>query len=266
MSALNSKIIRKFLRLLSALPFPQSALNSIEQLSALKQGKGWGAGTIREEVDCCISLLSKSPSTIIDIGANKGLYTEELLKRYPESDYFLFEPSTVNSHILHQKFNRYRNIRIFQEAVSNSTGNAKLFSNEEGSGLASLTKRKLDHFGIDMDIEQSIDTIRLDEFLNSNLPAQLIDYVKIDIEGHELDALNGMGERIRDIKIIQFEFGGCNIDTRTFFQDFWYFFKDNNFRIYRITPTGCNLIPSYRESDEFFSTTNYIAVNNSLVP
>lgn len=266
MNELNSVIIRKFRDLLITLPFPQSALNSIEQLSASKQGKGWGSGTIREEVNCCISLLSKVPSTIIDIGANKGMYTEELLKRYPESDYFLFEPSAVNLHILQQKFGRHKNIRIFQEAVSNSTGNAKLFSDEEGSGLASLTKRKLDHFGIDMNLEQSIRTIRLDEFLNSNLPAQLIDYVKIDIEGHELDALNGMGERIKDIKIIQFEFGGCNIDTRTFFQDFWYFFKDNNFRIYRITPTGSNPIPTYRELDEFFSTTNYIAVNNSLAP
>lgn len=266
MSSLNYKITRKFLQLLLALPFPQSTLNTIGQLSALKQGKGWGTSTISKEVNCCISVLKGSPSTVIDIGANKGLYTDELLRRYPESNYFLFEPSTVNLRILHEKFKRCKNVSIFQDAISNHTGIAKLFSNEEGSGLASLTKRKLDHFGIDMDLEQSINTIRLDEFLNSNLPSQLIDYVKIDIEGHELDALNGMGERIKDIKIIQFEFGGCNIDTRTFFQDFWYFFKGTNFRIYRITPTGCHLIPAYRELDEFFSTTNYIAVNNSLVP
>jgi len=266
MSSLDPETIQKFLQLLSTLPFPQSALDTIEQLSAFKQGKGWGVGTMSEEIDCCISVLKSSPSIIIDIGANKGLYTEELLRRYPESNYFLFEPSTFNLHILHQKFDRCKNVSIFQDAVSNSTGNAKLFSNEEGSGLASLTKRKLDHFGIDMNLEQSISTIRLDEFLNSNLPSQSIDYVKIDIEGHEFDALNSTGKRIKDIKLIQFEFGGTNIDTRTFFQDFWYFFKGNNFRIYRITPTGCCLVPAYRELDEFFSTTNYIAVNNSLVP
>jgi len=111
-----------------------------------------------------------------------------------------------------------------------------------------------------------VDTISLGWFLNENLPGEVIDYIKIDIEGHELDALRGMGERVSDVKIIQFEFGGCNIDTRTYFQDFWYFFKSKNFRIYRITPAGCKLIPAYKESDEFFLTTNYIAANNSLVP
>ena len=63
------------------------------------------------------------------------------------------------------------------------------------------------------------------------------------------------------MRVIQFEFGGSNIDTRTFFQDFWYFFKDRNFSIYRITPNGILPIREYTEHDEFFSTTNYIAVN-----
>lgn len=35
---------------------------------------------------------------------------------------------------------------------------------------------------------------------------------------------------------VTFEFGGCNIDTRTYFQDYWYFFKTFGFRVFRITP------------------------------
>jgi hypothetical protein len=54
-------------------------------------------------------------------------------------------------------------------------------------------------------------------------------------------------------------FGGCNIDTRTFFQDFWYFFMEQNFRIWRITPSGIFQVKSYSEYDESFVTTNYIA-------
>jgi len=59
--------------------------------------------------------------------------------------------------------------------------------------------------------------------------------------------------------VIQFEFGGCNIDTRIFFQDFWYFFKNNNFEIYRITPFGAAHKECYREFEECFLTTNYLA-------
>ena len=258
--------MRKLLLLLAAIPFPQSVLYVIERFSALKQGRGWGSATIIQEINRCVSVLKDSPNIVIDIGANKGLYSQELLNRYPKANFYLFEPSFSNIQILHKKFGANKNFKIYQKAVSNATGQAKLYSDEEGSGLASLTKRNLNHFSMEMNIESNVDTIRLDEFFLRNLPGLTIDYIKIDIEGHELDALNGMGGSISDVKIIQFEFGGCNIDTRTYFQDFWYFFKSKNFRIYRITPTGCKLISAYKESDEFFMTTNYIAANNSLVP
>jgi hypothetical protein len=49
--------------------------------------------------------------------------------------------------------------------------------------------------------------------------------VKMDIEGHELTALKGFGAALDVARVLQFEFGGCNIDSRTYFQDFWYFLK-----------------------------------------
>jgi FkbM family methyltransferase len=254
------------LYLFVAIPIPQAVLYLTERLSALKQGKGWGSTTIIQEINCCISILKDSPQIVIDVGANKGLYSEELFKRYPQANFYLFEPSLSNTEVLRKKFGANNNFKIFQTAVSIATGQAKLFSDEEGSGLASLTKRNLKHFSKEMNIERYVDTIRLDEFLLNNLPGQTIDYIKIDVEGHELDCLIGAGESISAVKIIQFEFGGCNIDTRTYFQDFWYFFENTNFRVYRITPSGCKLIPAYKESDEYFLTTNFIAVNNSLVP
>jgi len=101
--------------------------------------------------------------------------------------------------------------------------------------------------------------IRFEDYWKSELGSENIDFVKLDIEGHELDALNGFGDALKFIKVIQFEFGGCNIDTRTFWQDFWYFFTENNFVLYRITPFGITKIKKYRELDEFFSTTNFLA-------
>ena len=65
------------------------------------------------------------------------------------------------------------------------------------------------------------------------------------------------------IDIVTFEFGGCNIDTRTFFQDFWYFFVDVNMKLFRISPAGYLVhIQSYKESDEQYRTTNYIATKS----
>ena len=114
-----------------------------------------------------------------------------------------------------------------------------------------------------MKFEEEITLQRFDYYWkNKN---QIIDYIKIDVKGHELYVLEGFGDLINNVRLIQFEFGGCNIDTRTFFQDYWYYFLDKNFLIYRITPRCPFLIRNYSEELESFLTTNYIAINKNLI-
>ena len=59
---------------------------------------------------------------------------------------------------------------------------------------------------------------------------------------------------------ILFEFGGCNIDSRTFFQDFFYLLKDK-YHIYRVLQDGLFQISEYREIYEIFLTTNFLEVH-----
>jgi FkbM family methyltransferase len=234
-------------------------LNLIEVTLAYLQGKGWGTWSYKKEFLSVSSLLSKSPSLCVDIGGNKGLYTEEILRNFPQCKVVIFEPSISNSNLLHSKFLDNANVTVEQKAVSNIDGEATLYSDSDGSGLASLTKRRLEHFDIAFEHSEKIAVIRFEDYWKRELGCANVDFVKLDIEGHELDALNGFGEALKFINVIQFEFGGCNIDTRTFWQDFWYFFKENNFDLYRITPFGKTKITKYRELDEFFSTTNFMA-------
>ncbi len=86
----------------------------------------------------------------------------------------------------------------------------------------------------------------------------------MDVEGHEFDLLLGAVETIKSVQLVQFEFGGSNIDTRTFFQDFWYFFQELDFEIYRLGPARSFLIRSYSERDESFRATNYVAVRKNV--
>jgi FkbM family methyltransferase len=233
----------------------------IELISAYLQGKSYGTSTIRNEVKLVQLVLKRTPQLAIDIGGNIGEYTAELRKRNPNCDIHTFEPSATNIERLKARFINDKNIKLIPFAVSNTSGSATLFSNKPGSGLASLTKRKLDHFHLSFDFKEPINTLRFEDYWTKNLNQQIIDIVKIDIEGHELSALEGFGRAIQSTNVFQFEFGGCNIDSRTYFRDFWYFFKEHDFEIYRITPLGLEHIKKYRESDEFFSTTNYIAAN-----
>ena len=111
-----------------------------------------------------------------------------------------------------------------------------------------------------MDKSEEIKLSTLDVYCSAN-KIDRIHFLKLDIEGHELKALNGAKRMIdsKNIDIIQFEFGGANIDSRTYFQDFFYLLKDN-YSIYRIVKDGLFEMPIYKETYEVFLTINYLAV------
>jgi FkbM family methyltransferase len=228
-------------------------------------GKGYGTSSIKTEFRLSYFLLDKPAAIILDIGANIGTYTAEAISKIPSAQIHLFEPSKNNFEKLQSRFAGNPNIHLNNLAISDISGVTNLYTDEYGSGLASLTKRKLEHFDITYDKREIITTIRLEEYWNNTLHRSIIDLLKIDIEGHELDALESLGDGIAHVKIVQFEFGGCNIDTKTYFQNFWHFFQRNNFDVYRISPLGLIKISRYSESDEVFLTTNYLAANKSIV-
>jgi len=45
--------------------------------------------------------------------------------------------------------------------------------------------------------------------------------MKLDLEGEEFFDLGGMKNCINFIELIHFEFSGFNIDSKTYFQDFY---------------------------------------------
>lgn len=240
------------------------ALGLVERAAAYAQGKGYGSATIEQEVSLLQSFLKGRCELAIDIGGNVGDYTAELRRKHSRLEIHTFEPSPTNIAKLTTRFAGDNSITLVPFAVSDRSGSATLFSDEPGSGLGSLTQRKLDHFNIAFDEVETVTTIRFEDYWAQQLHGRQLDLVKIDVEGHELAVLKGFGEALGATRVIQFEFGGCNIDTRTYFQDFWYFFSAQGFDIYRISPIGLEKIAQYREGQEFFSTTNYLAVNRRL--
>jgi len=236
----------------------------IERLGHYFQGKGYGTSTLNQEFTLLSSFLDAKPNLVIDIGGNVGDYSEIVRNQYPLAEIHIFEPSKRNIGLLTAKFSMDESVSIVPFALSNISGSASLYANESGSGLGSLSKRRMEHFGVPFDFEEKVNTKTFEDYWKNELGSRAIDCVKIDVEGHELDVLKGFGQSLTVVRVLQFEFGGCNIDTRTFFQDFWYFFKSYSFDIYRISPLGVQEIVAYSELDEFFSTTNFIAVNRNL--
>jgi len=199
---------------------------------------------------------------IFDVGANQGDYCTELIKNIQinELHIWCFEPSMNTFKKLQANHGSKDNIFLNNIGFSNQNGQIPLYTNGPGAHIASLfplerafaTNEKLSDFEL-------VTIKKIDDFLIEK-GIDCIDLLKLDIEGNELNALLGAVDSIKmgKIKAIQFEFGTCNIDSRTFLRDFWNLLSPD-YNIYRVLKNGLQPITYYTEYDEVFITTNYYA-------
>lgn len=209
-----------------------------------------------------VSKLSREKNTVIfDVGANKGEYTCLLNELLPKNvTIYSFEPSHATFLELQEKISDKNRIKLNNFGFSDRSEKVYLYSDKKGSGLASVYHRKLDHFGIKLDKKEFVEMKTIDEFCLLE-KINRIKFLKIDVEGHEIDVLKGSKHMLRGKKIdyIQFEFGGSNIDSKTFIQDFYYLLG-KDYKIFRIVKDGVYEIGAYKENFERFMTTNYLAI------
>jgi FkbM family methyltransferase len=239
-------------------------LSQLEVLVQAAQGKGWGTATVAEETLAIRRLLGNAADgtlVILDVGANVGAWTLQALDTFPGAQIHAFEPSASAFAELTVAVGGGTRVHVHQSALGSTDGASVLYSDSPGSGLASLTKRQLDHIGLQFSFEEPIRMCTLESWSHA-VGIRELDVLKLDVEGHEMDVLRGAGKLLDRVQVIQFEFGGCNIDTRTYFQDFWYFLTDSGFKIYRLGPAGLSALNGYSERDETFTTTNFFATRH----
>jgi FkbM family methyltransferase len=200
--------------------------------------------------------VDSQKAIIFDVGANIGNYSKQLIEVFKEQVViYSFEPSKKTFSSL--KNNIPTGALLHNIGFSDKEGEEILYSDRDLSGMASLYKRRLNHFSIEMGQREKIKLDTIDHFCESN-GINKISFLKLDIEGNELKVLNGASRMLTTTQFIQFEFGGCNIDSRTYFQDFWYLLSDH-YKIYRIVKDGLFEIKKYKEMYELFMTTNFLA-------
>jgi FkbM family methyltransferase len=238
----------------------QTALPQIEQRLRLLQGVG-GWASVDDEVTVAVRCLPDAGAVVFDVGARVGVWSRALLARAGSKvgRIYAFEPASPHRAALAELPADV--VEHVAMAVSATNGHATLFADGAGSVLASLHRRRLGHFGLAHVAQEEVSTVTLDAFCGQR-GIERIDFLKMDIEGHELEALRGAERLLRErrIEALSFEFGGCNIDSRTYFQDFWYLLTGVGFRLGRVLPGGrVARITSYAESLEAFATTTYLA-------
>lgn len=264
-------VVKKVLIKASGNHVLQNMLEKTAKTAQYYMGIGSGDAVLSSGEQVIFNLLRKRvapPYCIFDVGSNTGQFLQLILHSIASDDFSVhcFEPGGATFEALAASVKPDKRIKLNNKAIGKEKGTAILHYNTSGSELASLTKRRLDHFGIDFDKSETVEITTIDDYCFEN-DIYHIHLLKMDIEGHELDALAGAGRMFAEnaIDMVSFEFGGCNIDTRTFFQDFWYCFSKINMKLFRITPSGyLHPIACYNEIHEQFRSANFIAITGNL--
>ena len=93
-----------------------------------------------------------------------------------------------------------------------------------------------------------------------------INFLKIDIEGHELFAFKGFGRYLNSkfITAIQFEYGGANLDSHTSLMEIYDLLEKGGFEIFKIKPKYLER-RKYHPHMENFVYANYIAISKNTL-
>ena len=200
---------------------------------------------------------------ILDVGANHGGWAIEARGLWPGAAVHAFEPArdTFERLVTATEDAGVTCVRVACGAV---VGVADLHSVPGMPGLSSLHDRDLSGVNLAMTEVERVPVTTVAAYCEEQGIVE-VDMLKVDAEGHDYDVLLGAGTLITEGRIaaVQFEFGGTNIDARTFLRDFVRLLSPH-YRIYRLLLDGLEEL-HYSEREEIFVATNYLALRSDVV-
>jgi FkbM family methyltransferase len=206
---------------------------------------------------------------LLDVGANVGAYTRLLLERASllegKVEVHAFEPAQESFESLRRGLSADGRVVLNRKAASNVNGTAPIFSDGSRSPLASLHRRDLAGLGLELGRTETVETIRLEDYLETRA-IDHVDLLKLDIEGHELAAVEGLGSYLSGERLdfVQFEYGGTYLDAHVSLREIYGLFEGAGFAVAKVMRRGLDVRPYLPWMDNF-QYANYVAISRKIV-
>ena len=153
-------------------------------------GQGWEAMSLR-----LWRQFAPTATTIIDVGAQTGIYAVAAKCINPDALVVAFEPLPSSFALLEAciALNEFDIVAV-NSAISDRSGTATLYDPTSQHGQATIEERPGEPHA-----EIVTGTVRLDDFARERGIAK-IDLIKIDVEGHEPAVIRGLGDLLATSK------------------------------------------------------------------
>lgn len=199
---------------------------------------------------------------VFDVGANVGEWAGEFIQRIPDVTMYAFEPQPEAAHHLYHK---YPWVTIEQVALSNKSGGTVVMKRDEpGSYHASMHRYSHPVLG-SYKGHLEVPVITLDQYCEE-AGVERINFLKIDVEGNELNVLRGAERMLADgrIDMIQFEFNECAKFANVTFDDIWSLLVDLQYVLHREHPGYLERMNGYTDDDARYSPDrNFLAIHTN---
>ncbi len=153
---------------------------------------------------CIIHKDLKPTSCAVDVGCHIGTILDIMIESAPQGTFFAFEPIPMLFEMLQEKYGNDSRVRLSPLALSDSPGERTFHWVTSNPGYSGFRERRYDRPSEEISIIE-VTTQLLDTVI---APDCHIDLIKIDVEGAELEVLQG-AQRIlaKDHPVVIFEHG-----------------------------------------------------------
>ncbi len=214
-----------------------------------------------------INMISREINICLDIGANIGNYSELLLKN-TNAKVHAFEPMDKSYRELEKLKNKYsERMTIEKIALGNENGEKTIFAADLKSEKASFEKKLEKMSFIDeKNMKKFKAEIKKLDSLNFFDKDKKVDFLKIDVEGHEYEVLQGAKKFIEfnTPKFIQIEINWHQLFKKTNLYEFSILL--NEYDIFKLLPYGKNLVSvdPNRPENNIFHLSNFVFIRKDL--
>jgi len=138
-------------------------------------------------------LKDKKFDTVIDIGANIGLWTEYIDAVSEVQKVYMVEPNKNALQVMYNSFGYSEKFVVSPFAISHMNGKLEFFVNETNSTVSSMMESHRNTGGATGGLNQTyfVDSLNFNSFMIKN-NIKYADLVKIDIEGAEYNLIDSM--------------------------------------------------------------------------
>lgn len=196
-----------------------------------------------------LDALFQPTDTFVDVGANQGVFTLFAAKRLTQGQVLAFEPQEENFAMLSGNIalNGFSNVRLFRQGLGNTRESIPIYGPSSHDAFHTLNSSRSSTIPHDTITEPlgSIDVVPLDEVVDEQKVPR-VDVLKIDIEGAELFALQGMEKTLeRDTPTVHMEVNVPSCKAAGYdAHDLLRFFHDRGYALYFVH-THISRIPPF---------------------